>query len=302
MADKVVVTLGCDPEFFLINRVNQSYVSSIGLIGGSKDKPLPIAAGEHLGLQVLEDNVTLEFNINPATTANALFSNVREAKAIINNTLLFPRNLQLAENINSAEFPDAQLANEQARVFGCDPDFDAYSQGKMRTPPTPSLLKNARCAGGHVHLGWDKSKCNVPDWAIVQMLDLCAGLWHYSLFGVGIRRQHYGLAGLYRPKPYGIEYRTPDNSWTNNGGNQFLSNLANTVAAIVTNQGKARDWYDAVNWKEVGSCLSRSPWDGSLHRVVQAQYDNMVRDIIDIGNNAREGAEAKKRNIRAAFA
>ncbi len=162
MAEKHIVTIGCDPEFFLYNSDDGHFVSSIGLIGGSKDKPRPIEAGESIGLAVLEDNVTLEFNIAPVASVNDFIHNVHGAKNIISSVILRPLNLAMREKVDSAEFAPEALASIEAQTFGCDPDFDAYSQGKQRVPPKPSVLKNWRCAGGHIHLGWDKSKCDVP--------------------------------------------------------------------------------------------------------------------------------------------
>ena len=58
-----LVRIGSDPETFLMDKAGK-YISSVGLIGGSKDHPMSI--GE--GCFVQEDNVTVEFNTPP--TAN----------------------------------------------------------------------------------------------------------------------------------------------------------------------------------------------------------------------------------------
>ena len=57
------VLIGADPEFFL--KQNGRFVSAVGLIGGSKDNPLPI---DNLGNAIQEDNVSVEFNIQPSET------------------------------------------------------------------------------------------------------------------------------------------------------------------------------------------------------------------------------------------
>ena len=57
--------LGCDPEILLVNATGK-YISSVGLIGGSKDFPRPID-GE--GNAVQEDNVSVEFNTPPCKSS-----------------------------------------------------------------------------------------------------------------------------------------------------------------------------------------------------------------------------------------
>ena len=53
-------TIGADPEFFLMK--NKKYVSAVGMIGGSKNEPLAL---DKEGFAILEDNVSVEFNIAP---------------------------------------------------------------------------------------------------------------------------------------------------------------------------------------------------------------------------------------------
>ena len=54
------VRIGSDPETFLRDAAGK-YISSVGLIGGSKDEPMPIGNG----CSVQEDNVTVESNTPP---------------------------------------------------------------------------------------------------------------------------------------------------------------------------------------------------------------------------------------------
>jgi hypothetical protein len=48
---------------------------------------------------------------------------------------------------------------------------------------------------------------------IARNLDITLGLRTLDWDRDRIRRSMYGKAGAYRPKPYGIEYRTPSNKW-----------------------------------------------------------------------------------------
>ena len=62
-------SVGADPELFL--KSYGSYKSAVGLVGGSKWAPLPL---NNKGDAILEDNVAVEFNIEPATSKDAFRS------------------------------------------------------------------------------------------------------------------------------------------------------------------------------------------------------------------------------------
>ena len=110
-------------------------------------------------------------------------------------------------------FAAKHLTSEQAKTFGCEPDYDAYTGGKIRNAPDYDI-SNWRGCGGHVHLGGD-FKC--PDFVAALFAELFlgisgAGAWNLP-YDMGQRAKWYGKPGIFRPKPYGIEYRTPDNGW-----------------------------------------------------------------------------------------
>lgn len=192
--------LGCDPELFLQNKVGQ-LISSIGLIGGTKDFPMPI--GE--GCAVQEDNVAVEFNTPPCASADDF---VRS----INFNLNFLR--QRASELNlqlcikpSGVFDDEQLASEAAQVFGCEPDFNAWNGGRQN--PRPSAPnKNLRSCGGHIHIETSEDPIKM-----VQAMDLFVGCAMVEFDTDTERRQLYGKPGAFRIKPYGVEYRTASNAW-----------------------------------------------------------------------------------------
>ena len=61
------VTIGADPELFLINSKTGEVVSSIGIIPGEKGNPYrSIDMPEGYGLEI--DNILAEFNIPPVRT------------------------------------------------------------------------------------------------------------------------------------------------------------------------------------------------------------------------------------------
>lgn len=282
MAKHKPITLGCDPELFLVDR-NGNAIPSCGLIGGTKDVPRLLR--EEGGIRVLEDNVTLEFNINPVTNSDDLLVNVGRALDVIINDILRDQQLSFCWEQDSMMFPEELLQSEQARMFGCDPDFEAFKQGTKRKPPTPELLKNVRCAGGHVHLGYDVENCGVPVWAIVQFLDAMATLQYRAHFNAeSVRRKYYGLPGLYRPKEYGLEYRTPNNSWlSNTGGLNYIRSMHLTVAGVIADPARARAMYDLINWKQVYNALHNSTWGSKMLNIEQAAVNDMRHELHDIG-------------------
>jgi hypothetical protein len=192
-------TIGADPELFLINP-DGKFISSIGLIGGSKARPLPI--GE--GCAVQEDNVAVEFNIAPATEVDKFVASCNYAleyltKAAAEKGLLL--------SITASKTFDAdQLDNDRARTFGCEADFNAWTRrmNKMKKPANANL----RSCGGHVHIGSDLDKIQLVRWC-----DVMLGLPSVLEDDDTDRRSLYGAAGCFRPKSYGVEYRTLSNYW-----------------------------------------------------------------------------------------
>ena len=71
------ITIGADPELFLINPDNNTLVSAIDKFGGTKDIPVPLGIGD--GYNVLEDNVMVEFNIPPAFTADRFVEYIQKS-------------------------------------------------------------------------------------------------------------------------------------------------------------------------------------------------------------------------------
>jgi len=193
-------TIGADPELFLINN-QQKLISVVGLIGGSKEEPMPIGNG----CAIQEDNVAAEFCIPPCTSADTFISSIQYALGDINSRAE-NLGLSLATLTASASFDRDQLRTRQAQEFGCDPDYNAYT---MRPNPRPKAKdKTLRSAGGHVHVG---TKHRHPD--IIKTMDLYLGVPSLLIDKDEQRRQLYGKAGSFRPKPYGVEYRTLSNFW-----------------------------------------------------------------------------------------
>ena len=211
-------SLGCDPEFFL--RDGDTVIPAYGTIPGTKDKPHET---EHGAIQV--DGLALEMNTKPvslgnngaefdAAVANSIADLTRAAKTAVGRSA----NLYRGSSVGfTTEQMDA--LPEDAKKLGCDPDWNAYT---LQINPSPDATLDFRAAGGHIHLGWSSDQpVEDPEYIemcaeIVKVMDLFIGLPLAAADPDTRRRQMYGKAGAFRPKSYGVEYRTPSNIWTFN--------------------------------------------------------------------------------------
>jgi len=202
-------TLGADVEVFL--RDGERYKSAVGLIGGSKEKPLLVDNGN-----LQEDNVMAEFAIDPADNVddwkNNIFNVLNQlSSAVSHHSLHF-------DVVSSVKFPKSELNTKQARVFGCDPDYNAY-KAAPNPAPNPRSVGNLRTAGGHIHMGIPNDYINPMDMMeLAKYMDVFLGLPSVLADEDQQRRSMYGMAGSFRPKPYGLEYRTLSNFWIKTEG------------------------------------------------------------------------------------
>lgn len=199
------IKLGCDPEAFLMD-IHGQLKSSIGLIGGSKDFPLALPIGE--GYAVQEDNVAIEFNIPPAAAREEFVYSIRTTLDYLLAEVGAKYGFGIAQ-MSAASFPPSELENPAAHVFGCDPDFNAWTQSPNPRPSAED--KTLRSCGGHVHVGFDRSEADGTE--IIKNMDLFLGVPSVLMDKGELRKQLYGKAGAYREKQYGVEYRTLSNFW-----------------------------------------------------------------------------------------
>lgn len=131
------ITIGCDPELFL--EKDGKIISAVGLIGGTKYEPKPISDKGHA---IQEDNVLMEFCIPPSKTVEDFTENINFVKDYL--TVITSAFGAKPNYSASATLEDKELDSDQARQFGCDPDFNVWTQG-MNEPPNAST--NMRSAG-----------------------------------------------------------------------------------------------------------------------------------------------------------
>lgn len=195
------LTLGSDPEFFLLNNVGKVVSSHTAGVQGDKKHPHALEYGA-----MHRDNVLVEINVPPAHTVDEWVSS-------------HVRTMKLAESEISDEYKIAkdvsvhmdmdELWHPEAATFGCEPDYCAYTREKN---PAPNSYTDLRSAGGHVHFGYETEQQDM-DVRIVLAADLFLAVPALLMDHDDERRSLYGKAGAYRPKPYGVEYRTLSNFW-----------------------------------------------------------------------------------------
>ena len=200
------IKVGGDPEMFVSDGIN--VVHAIGKIGGTKGFPVPVNKG---GLE--EDNVLAEITFDAADNPEDFLENIRTVMHQLSERLRGVR-LQVVPDMASFVYNPEVLNGfpEEAFVFGCTPDFDAFSNTQNPSPEASSLL---RTAGGHVHIGYEKPS-KVTSRKIALMCDYLLGLpsvLEDVSIGAERRKELYGKASCIRYKPYGVEYRTLSNYW-----------------------------------------------------------------------------------------
>lgn len=201
------VLIGADPELFVAKR--GEIASAIGFIGGTKEHPRTVTNG---ALQ--EDNVLFEFNIEPAHDLNEFRSNIKSVLSQGRDHIK-QFELDIANGVSSFIYTEEQLHSfgESAFVFGCDPDYNAWTS---QVNPKPSAVDpGLRTAGGHLHIGYSHLQPVDPmlNEDVIRMCDYMLGLPSILLDSDDRRRELYGKAGAFRHKPYGPEYRTLSNFW-----------------------------------------------------------------------------------------
>lgn len=224
MSKKIEITLGCDPELFVKSIKTGEIVSAEGKIGGTKEEPRAISKKGH---SVQEDNVMVEFNIPPSNNADEFIDNINHVLDYL-TTYVGKQGLAL-ECKASHMLDDQYLQTEQAKTFGCEPDYNVYLQDEN---PKVDAKGRLRSCGGHIHIGYPNPN-EIMTERIVKAMDIFLGLPSVWLDTDTRRRRLYGTAGSFRFKPFGCEYRTLSNFWVEND-NMMRWAYDNTILAVNT--------------------------------------------------------------------
>lgn len=219
---------GSDPEFMLVD-LRGNYKSAIEVVRGTKEDKANLGNGHN----AFYDNVLAEVNIRPEAGLAAVLDSFQDCFRRLSQHIGPKYKLRPQA---SHKYPAKECEHRDAKVFGCDPEFDAYELAPNQPPECKDTF---RSGGGHIHLGrpgWEKYCPNLAEaegrepedgsnlllidpWSkvnVVRMLDLFLGVT--SLYidhdpTSAARRRLYGKAGSHRPTSYGVEYRSLSNFW-----------------------------------------------------------------------------------------
>jgi hypothetical protein len=271
------LTIGCDPELQIIGLKGikgGNCSPAWELTKGTKSKPELVLETTVKGLAVQADGVALEFNIAPHKLDSIL--SCGDFVDTIQLSIISLRNKygrSLGYEPTCSNYTPEDLKHPLALAYGCDPDFDAYSN----IPTAPRIIAESainpkvKFFGGHVHVGYDLTLC--PPNIMAQLMDL---FWYGSMQHEhqGLRRAAYGRAGIFRPKPYGVEYRTPSAQWTSDDRATF--NLATSVFNIGFYLNHFRNdvisLYKTVDWRALKIHIDDENFDLSERIAIAARH------------------------------
>ena len=130
------IKIGCDPELFIWDTNTDTPYPSVGLIGGTKSKP-KFFSGKHM---VQEDNVLAEFGIPATNKVEEFIGSINLCKEFIQS--LLPKGFTIRVQA-SAYFDKNYLQTDQAKEFGCDPDFSAWTESVNEKPDSDTNLRTS---------------------------------------------------------------------------------------------------------------------------------------------------------------
>ncbi len=216
--------IGGDPEFFIGDK--EGRIRSADDFFPSKHDPIRVTARNDKNSRLFFDGIQAEMAVAHQTCREYFAGNIERVWREVYNRIPSDHQVILspAEKIRKSIL---DKADPEARIFGCEPDFNAYTL-TTNTPEMDASEHPHRYAGGHIHLGLASSYLtqDKPEYKlaktedghirIIRFLDLLLTIPTMRLDndnGSKLRRSKYGKAGCFRPTPYGIEYRTPSCWW-----------------------------------------------------------------------------------------
>lgn len=197
------ISIGADPELFIVNSKNNKVISAIGIIPGEKGNPYKADdMPDGFGLEI--DNILAEFNIPPCFCKEDFVRSIEYMKDYIDK-FVKKVNSDLTISCSASRIVTKdQLNSPEALLFGCSPDYNVYTESENPKPEGEST--NIRSAGFHIHLGYANHNITTS-LSLVKYLDIYVGLPSIIRDKDKRRRSLYGKAGSFRLTDYGVEWR-----------------------------------------------------------------------------------------------
>lgn len=283
---KLSFLLGSDPELMLVDAKTKKLKSAIPIIVEGKGEGRPLDdTGQN---SVLHDNVMLEFNTKPAQSEKEFISNTNFVMRRLFEVLA-PHKVEPVVRA-SANFPKDALDCNEAKIFGCDPDYNAWTLRPIEMDPD-APLSSFRSAGGHLHIGKHKtSKLNqilddpFGKVNVVKAMDIVCGVTSI-LFDNDptspARRKLYGQCGAHRPKDYGVEYRSLGNGWLSSPDHTLAIYRLTYHALRLVTSDKLNSVIKTLGGDESCADLIQITMNTSDKKTAKSIFDKHISKLID---------------------
>jgi len=221
--------IGADIECFVSLVKTGEIVSAEPYIKGTKNMPFNFDASNKFFATSL-DNVLAEICIPPVKLGSKqckadFVGNINKSFDFVRSCL--PKGF-CTTHIPSAVLNEEYLNTDNAKLFGCEPDYNVWLREVNEKPlaSNPAL----RSSGFHVHVGFDDPNTEAVE-ACVKTMDLFLSVPSILIEPENERRKLYGKAGAFRFKDYGFEHRVLSGYFASS---EQLKNwvFSNTEAAI----------------------------------------------------------------------
>lgn len=228
------LTFGSDPEVFASYiKGGKEFVEPAiifrlekGVKATKIKSPHPIFINKG-DLKIIEDGVAFEFTLPPSNNGKNLYTSISrciEMTGEIVNKFGYNISNKPVINFDCDRFNN-NYGHEiiMSMIFGCDPDRDAIEEFYF-----PNLIDARfhpyRYGGGHFHIG--SMNDNIAEFIkqyyqpFIKLLAILVGNLVIANSPYPElekkRAEIYGRPGRFRIQKWGIEYRTPSNSWITN--------------------------------------------------------------------------------------
>ncbi len=282
--NKLQLTIGSDPEWFVRNKKTGKIVSSIPLIKNTKHNPINLGDG----FTFYTDNVAVEGTIPPAESKEEFIKNLEMLKNKINERLA-KHNCEVVP-IASNLFAKDQLRDPGANEIGCNPFFLSHSL-EMAEPPR--LPDGYRSSGFHWHIGRKNYKKLREDEFLIDPMSK-AKVINYCDYFVGIasvlfdnskesisRKSIYTqTSGSHRPTPYGAEYRPLSSNCMRSKELIGLIYDLTLMAVDAANEDKLIN----VNEGEVVDCINKHQRDVAIRLLPSVVSQDVIKRIMALAN------------------
>ena len=220
------ITIGHDSEFGLVK--GGEIISALNVFN---DMVFEDENGRYFA-----DNMNVEIAINPVTTLKDFHGKTEGLLGHVRGLGYEP----LMQPV--IKYDDKYLSHPLAKISGCNPDFNAYSEGENNAPDF-TTMDGTRSCGAHIHAQLDGAN---PFW-FARWMDMLVALPLLQYEEKSDRRSLYGGAGCLRVKPYGGEYRTLSNVWLGDKARrEFVWAMTHKAVALThtTDPSTVDEWVD----------------------------------------------------------